>query len=97
MGSTAAGLPIVIAETGGRYVSNIEMPGGVIRYVPLQPPKNGGSEVSSAADWTIDMSLLEAAINPKTKMIVINTPYLLPPFFHFSRVGLTETKPQPCR
>ncbi|KAL9595173.1 MAG: hypothetical protein Q9219_006596 [cf. Caloplaca sp. 3 TL-2023] len=51
------------------------MPGGTIRCVPLQPPKNGGTEVSSAADWTVDMAELEKAINPKTKMIVINTPH----------------------
>ena len=46
------------------------MPGGTIRYVPLQPPKHGAERTSSAADWTIDFSELEKAINPKTKMIV---------------------------
>ena len=55
---------------GTRYISNIEMPGGTVRYVPLQPPKHGGTKTSSAADWTIDMGELEKAINPKTRMIV---------------------------
>jgi hypothetical protein len=57
-----------------RYISNIEMPGGKIVYVPLQPPASGATQTTSAADWTIDYELLEKAITPKTKMIVINTP-----------------------
>ena len=51
------------------------MPGGVIRYVPLQPPKDGASKTTSAADWTIDMTALENAITPKTRMIVLNSPH----------------------
>lgn len=53
-----------------RYISNIEMPGGVIRYVPLRPPKDGDSITSSAANWTIDVDALEKTFNPKTRMIV---------------------------
>lgn len=51
------------------------MPGGKIVYVPLHPPPNGAKETSSAAEWTIDFAELEAAITPRTKMIVINTPH----------------------
>lgn len=58
----------------GRYISNIEMPGGKIVYVPMQPPATGATKTSSAADWTIDFDQLEKAITPKTKMIVLNTP-----------------------
>ncbi|MCJ1372848.1 hypothetical protein MMC20_004073 [Loxospora ochrophaea] len=58
-----------------QYISNIEMPGGTIRYVPLQPPKHGAVRTSSAADWTIDMDALEKTINPKTRMIVLNSPH----------------------
>lgn len=50
------------------------MPGGKIVYVPLAPPKDGATRTSSAAEWTVDFEQLEAAITPKTKMIVINTP-----------------------
>lgn len=57
-----------------RYISNIEMPGGKIVYVPLQPPADGAVRTSSAAEWTLDIEQLEKAITPKTKMIVINTP-----------------------
>lgn len=53
-----------------RYISNIEMPGGTIRYVPLHPPKDGAVRTSSAAEWKIDFDELERTINSKTKMIV---------------------------
>ncbi|KAI4094248.1 MAG: hypothetical protein LQ344_002327 [Seirophora lacunosa] len=76
MGFIEPGDEVIVFEPFfDQYISNIEMPGGTIRYVPLQPPKNGGTELSSAADWTIDMSLLEKAITQKTKMMVINTPH----------------------
>jgi kynurenine aminotransferase len=58
-----------------RYISNIEMPGGKIVYVPLHPPPKGATENSSAGEWTIDFAELEAAISKKTKMIVLNTPH----------------------
>ena len=60
----------VTADGGFRYISNIQMPGGTIRYVPLQPPKDGAIRTSSAAEWAIDFAELEKAINPKTRMIV---------------------------
>jgi kynurenine aminotransferase len=53
-----------------RYISNIEMPGGTIRYVPLHPPKDGATRTSPASEWTVDFEELENAINSKTKMIV---------------------------
>jgi kynurenine aminotransferase len=57
-------------ENNHRYISNIEMPGGTIRYVPLNPPKDGAVRTSSASEWTIDFDQLEKTINPKTRMIV---------------------------
>lgn len=51
------------------------MPGGTVRYVPLQPPKHGATTTSSAADWTIDLAELEKVINSKTRMIVLNSPH----------------------
>lgn len=65
----------MILTKGDRYISNIEMPGGKIVYVPMHPPKTGGTKTSSAADWTIDFAELEKAVTPKTKMLVINTPH----------------------
>jgi len=51
------------------------MAGGTVRYVPLQPPKDGGTRNTSAADWSIDMAALEKTINPKIRMIVLNSPH----------------------
>ena len=62
----------------GRYISNIEMPGGKIVYVPMSPPADGATTTSSAANWTIDFDALERAITPRTKMIVLNTPRAFP-------------------
>ncbi|KXX82313.1 putative kynurenine--oxoglutarate transaminase BNA3 [Madurella mycetomatis] len=58
-----------------QYISNIEMPGGKIVYVPMHPPKNGGVKTHSAGEWTIDFDELEQAITPRTKMLVLNTPH----------------------
>lgn len=68
-----------------RYISNIEMPGGKIVYVPMHPPPTGATKTSSAADWTIDFAELERAITPKTKMIVLNTPRTFTPY---KRIGV---------
>ena len=50
------------------------MPGGKIVYVPLSAPKEGATKTCSASEWAVDFEKLEAAITPRTKMIVINTP-----------------------
>ncbi len=51
------------------------MPGGKVVYVPLHPPSEGALRSSSANNWTLNMSELEAAITPQTRMIVINSPH----------------------
>ena len=51
------------------------MAGGIIRYVPLTPPSNGSTQKTSSADWTLDHDVLAAAVNSKTRMIVLNTPH----------------------
>lgn len=65
---------IVFEPFFDQYISNIEMPGGKIVYVPMHPPASGATETSSAGEWTVNFEELEKAITPKTKMIVINTP-----------------------
>ncbi|RDA89938.1 hypothetical protein CP533_0290 [Ophiocordyceps camponoti-saundersi (nom. inval.)] len=66
---------IIMEPYFDQYISNIEMAGGTIVYVPLHPPATGASQTSSAADWTIDLDELQRAFTPRTKMIVINTPH----------------------
>jgi kynurenine aminotransferase len=76
MGFIEPGDEVIIFEPFfDQYISNIEMSGGTIKYVPLHPPKDGATRTSSAANWTVDMSELEAVITPKTKMIVLNSPH----------------------
>jgi hypothetical protein len=39
-------------------------------YVPLHPPAGSESKVTSGNDWTLDLNELDAAITPKTKLLV---------------------------
>ncbi|KAK2625913.1 hypothetical protein QTJ16_005225 [Diplocarpon rosae] len=76
MGFIEDGDEVIIFEPFfDQYLSNIEMPGGKIVYVPLHPPPQGATQNTSSAEWTIDFAELEAAITSRTKMIVINTPH----------------------
>lgn len=65
---------IVFEPFFDQYISNIQLPGGVVRYVPLHPPKDDSVRTHSASEWTIDFEELESTINSRTKMIVLNTP-----------------------
>ncbi|KAJ5380374.1 aminotransferase [Penicillium cataractarum] len=76
MGFIEPGDEVIIFEPFfDQYISNIEMPGGTIRYVPLHPPKDGATRTSPASEWTVDFQELENTINSKTKMIVLNSPH----------------------
>ncbi|KAH6885768.1 Aspartate/tyrosine/aromatic aminotransferase [Thelonectria olida] len=66
---------IVFEPFFDQYISNIQMPGGKVVYVPLHPPAEGATKTSSAGDWSIDFDELEKAITPRSKMIVINNPH----------------------
>ncbi|KAF2222764.1 kynurenine aminotransferase [Elsinoe ampelina] len=76
MGFLEPGDEVIVFEPFfDQYISNIEMPGGKVVYVPLQPPKEGAERVTSASEWTVDVKALEAAITDKTRMIVLNSPH----------------------
>lgn len=50
------------------YPATVQMAGGSCKYVPL--------DLNSASNkWTLDMEKIEAAIGPKTKIILLNTPH----------------------
>jgi hypothetical protein len=53
-----------------RYISNIEMAGGKVVYVPLRPPPNASSKTTSASEWAVDMAELQTAFTSRTKMLV---------------------------
>lgn len=66
---------IVFEPFFDQYISNIEMPGGKVVYVPLHPPADFNERTVSGQDWKIDFKELEGAISPRTKMIVLNSPH----------------------
>jgi N-succinyldiaminopimelate aminotransferase len=51
------------------YAAGIAMAGGVARPVPLRPPPDG------AGPWTFDPAELRAAITPRAKILLLNTPH----------------------
>ncbi|KAK9464195.1 pyridoxal phosphate-dependent transferase [Lipomyces oligophaga] len=66
---------IVFEPFFDQYISNIELPGGKVVYVPLQPPTNDDDRSASSREWTVDFADLESKITVKTKMIVVNSPH----------------------
>ncbi len=61
---------ILIEPFYDSYPASVIMAGGVPVYVPLRPQPGS----YSAAAWQLDMAELEAAITPKTKLLIVNTP-----------------------
>lgn len=51
------------------YAAGIAMAGGVARPVPLHPPEGGTGR------WAFDPDELHAAITPRTKILLLNTPH----------------------
>ena len=66
---------IVFEPFFDQYISNIEMPGAKVVYVPMHPPASCATTTSSASEWTIDMKRFEAAVNQRTRMVVLNSPH----------------------
>jgi len=57
-----------------QYLPSVTFNGGKPVYVPLHPPSHDISKPTSN-DWSIDFEELRAAITPRTKMIIVNTPH----------------------
>ncbi|HEX2073064.1 MAG TPA: pyridoxal phosphate-dependent aminotransferase [Geodermatophilus sp.] len=51
------------------YAAAVAMAGGAVRPVPLHPPADG------AGAWTFDAEELRAAVTPRTKILLLNTPH----------------------
>ncbi|SMN21819.1 similar to Saccharomyces cerevisiae YJL060W BNA3 Kynurenine aminotransferase, catalyzes formation of kynurenic acid from kynurenine [Maudiozyma saulgeensis] len=66
---------IVFEPFFDQYIPNIEMCGGKVVYVPINPPKALNERVTRGTEWEIDWNILEKSINDKTKAIIINTPH----------------------
>jgi aspartate/methionine/tyrosine aminotransferase len=67
------------------YSPAVIMAGGTPVYVPLR----AAEATKRASEWTLDMGELVAAISPRTKLLVINTP-MNPIGKVFSRQELTQ-------
>ncbi|MDK3255107.1 pyridoxal phosphate-dependent aminotransferase [Blastococcus capsensis] len=51
------------------YSASVAMAGGVVRPVPLHPPADGEGA------WTFDEAELRAAVTPRTRLLLVNTPH----------------------
>lgn len=75
-GFLTAGDEVVVFEPFfDQYIPNIEMTGAKVKYVNLKCPKEFAEKNTTGDEWEVDWEALEAAISPKTKIIVINTPH----------------------
>ncbi|KAK9248558.1 pyridoxal phosphate-dependent transferase [Lipomyces tetrasporus] len=66
---------IVFEPFFDQYISNIQLPGGKVVYVPLVPPSDNDIRTVSSSEWKIDFEDLRSKVSPRTKMIVVNSPH----------------------
>lgn len=66
---------IVFEPFFDQYIPNIELMGGKVVYVPINPPKGMDERVVKGTEWTIDYDEFAKAITDKTKAVIINTPH----------------------
>ncbi|AAS52515.1 AEL170Cp [Eremothecium gossypii ATCC 10895] len=66
---------IVFEPFFDQYIPNIELLGGVVRYVPIRPPAELSKRVTEGTEWVIDYDMLRQTINEKTKAVIINSPH----------------------
>lgn len=55
------------------YAAAVAMAGGVVRPVPLRPPAATGAVTTG--EWTFDEAELRAAVTPRTRLLLLNTPH----------------------
>lgn len=72
---TAGDEVVVFQPYFDQYIPNVEMTGAKVKYVDIKFPTKFDTENVTGDDWEIDWDQLEAAISPKTKIILINTPH----------------------
>lgn len=66
---------IVFQPFFDQYIPNVQMCGATVKYVNINVPPKFATETVTGDDWLIDWEGLEASINEKTKLILINTPH----------------------
>lgn len=59
-----------------QYMSSVQMAGGVVRSLPLYPPPRvAGRNKYSSSEWCVDFKQLGDLINPRTRMMIVNSPH----------------------
>ncbi|CEP61047.1 kynurenine--oxoglutarate transaminase LALA0_S02e05556g [Lachancea lanzarotensis] len=66
---------IVFEPFFDQYISNIQIPGGKVTYVPLHPPKEISERPTQGTEWRVDYDELRRAVTSKTKALIINSPH----------------------
>jgi len=61
---------VVLEPLYDSYAACIAMAGGVVVPVPLRPPPPG-----EPGRWTLDPAELRAAVTPRTRLLLLNTPH----------------------
>jgi N-succinyldiaminopimelate aminotransferase len=57
------------------YAAAVAMAGGVLRPVPLTPPAPPANPGEPDGAWSFDPEELRAAVTPRTKLLLLNTPH----------------------
>lgn len=66
---------IVFEPFFDQYIPNIELLGGKVVYVPINPPEGMDKRTVKGTEWTIDYEQFANAITEKTKAVIINSPH----------------------
>ena len=63
---------VLISPAFDIYAAQVSMAGGACVYVPLRLTPTGAD---GAPEWSLDMAELRAALSPRTRALIINTPH----------------------
>ncbi|AET40697.1 pyridoxal phosphate-dependent aminotransferase Ecym_6319 [Eremothecium cymbalariae DBVPG len=66
---------IVLEPFFDQYIYNIKVLGGIVKHVPLTPPKDLKTRRTKGSEWTLDFDQFRSAISEKTKAVIINSPH----------------------
>ena len=65
---------VLISPAFDIYAAQVSMAGGSCVYVPLRLAPGSGGGGGDTQEWTLDMAELRAALTPRTRVLLLNTP-----------------------
>ena len=65
---------ILISPAFDIYMAQVQMAGGVCKFVPLRLAPDGG-QGGGEPGWQLDMEELRAAFSSRTRILLLNTPH----------------------